>query len=54
MRECILAFWAGKKTYEWVSKEVLWKVLRMHDVSSKLFNSIKDIYVYSLPKVYVK
>ena len=37
-----------EKAYDRVNREALWKVLRMCDVSGKLLNDIKSIYVNSL------
>ena len=36
--------------YYSVNREVLWKVLRIYDVSGKLLNVIKSMYVNTLAK----
>ena len=43
-----------EKAYGRVNREALWQVLRMYDVSSKLLNGIKSMYVNSLACVRVK
>ena len=43
-----------EKTYDRVSREVLWQVLRLYDVGDKFLNGIKSMYVNSLGCVRVK
>ena len=37
-----------EKAYDRVNREALWKVMRMHDVGSKLFNNFRSMYVHGL------
>ena len=43
-----------EKAYDRVNSEVLWQVLRMYDLGSKLLNGIKSMCVNSLVCVRVK
>ena len=43
-----------EKTYDRVNREAVWQVLRIYDVSGKLFNAIKTMYVNSLVWIRVK
>ena len=43
-----------EKAYERINGESLWQLLKMFDVSGKLLNEIKNMYVYSLTCVRVK
>ena len=49
-----VGFMDMEKAYDRLYREVLWQVLRMYDVGSKLLNGIKRIYVNSLACVRVK
>ena len=42
-----------EKAYDRVNKGVLWQVLRMYSIGSKLLNVIKSMYVNSLACVRV-
>ena len=37
-----------EKAYDKVNREAFWQVLRMYDMSGKLVNGIKSVYVYVL------
>ena len=49
-----MGFMDLKKVYDRVNREVLWQVLRIHDVGSKLLNGIRSMYVNSQAYVRVK
>ena len=42
-----VGFMDVEKAYDRVNREALWQVLRMYDVSGKLLNGIKNMYVNS-------
>ena len=37
-----------EKTYNRVTREALWQILRMYDVGGKLINGVRSMYVDSL------
>ena len=43
-----------EKVYDGVNGKVLWKVLRMYEVSGELLSGIKSVHIDSLPYVRVK
>ena len=43
-----------EEAYDKVNRKALWKTLRMYDVSGKLLNGIKSMYVDRLSSVKVK
>ena len=49
-----MGFMVLEKAYDRVDRETLWQVLRMYDVSGKLLNGIKSVYVANLDCVRVK
>ena len=49
-----MGFMGLEKAYGRVNREVLWQVLRMHDVGGKQLNDIRSMYVNSLACVRVK
>ena len=49
-----MGFMDLEKSYDRVSREALWQVLRMYDVGGKLLNCIKGMYVNRLACVKVK
>ena len=49
-----MGFMGLEKAYGRVNREVLWHVLRMHDVGGKQLNDIRSMYVNSLACVRVK
>ena len=37
-----------EKVYDRINREVVWQMLRMHDVGGKLLKGVKSMYVNSL------